>query len=79
MALHTGEADLREGDYYGSAVNRYARSRGLGRYRLKNLPNPIITPTVACHLPQAAAECRRAAPRLRGVPAATCAAGRFDQ
>src|SRR5947208_10040306 len=22
MALHTGEADLRQGDYYGSAVNR---------------------------------------------------------
>src|SRR3954462_9723365 len=22
MALHTGEADLRDGDYYGSAVNR---------------------------------------------------------
>ena len=28
MALHTGEADLREGDYYGSAVNRCARLRG---------------------------------------------------
>jgi predicted ATPase/class 3 adenylate cyclase len=27
MALHTGEADLREGDYYGSAVNRCARLR----------------------------------------------------
>jgi predicted ATPase/class 3 adenylate cyclase len=27
MALHTGEADLREGDYYGSAVNRCARMR----------------------------------------------------
>jgi predicted ATPase len=26
-ALHTGEADLREGDYYGSAVNRCARLR----------------------------------------------------
>ncbi|HLZ69855.1 MAG TPA: tetratricopeptide repeat protein [Dehalococcoidia bacterium] len=30
MALHTGEADLREGDYYGSAVNRCARIRGAG-------------------------------------------------
>ncbi len=29
MALHTGEADLREGDYYGSAVNRCARLRGI--------------------------------------------------
>src|SRR5437870_1045305 len=27
MALHTGEADLQEGDYYGSAVNRCARLR----------------------------------------------------
>lgn len=26
-ALHTGEADLREGDYYGGAVNRCARLR----------------------------------------------------
>ena len=29
MGLHTGEADLREGDYYGSAVNRCARLRAL--------------------------------------------------
>ncbi len=29
MALHTGEADLREGDYYGSEVNRCARLRAL--------------------------------------------------
>src|SRR5208283_259257 len=30
LALHTGEADLREGDYYGSAVNRCARLRAIG-------------------------------------------------
>src|SRR5918911_458476 len=29
MALHTGEADVREGDYYGSAVNRCARLRAI--------------------------------------------------
>src|SRR6476660_8357958 len=29
MALHTGEADLREGDYYGAAVNRAARLRAI--------------------------------------------------
>lgn len=29
MALHTGEADLRLGDYYGPAVNHCARLRGL--------------------------------------------------
>jgi predicted ATPase/class 3 adenylate cyclase len=28
-ALHTGEADLRQGDYYGSTVNRCARIRAL--------------------------------------------------
>src|SRR5579883_1524789 len=30
MGLHTGEADLREGDYYGAAVNRCARIRAAG-------------------------------------------------
>jgi predicted ATPase/class 3 adenylate cyclase len=30
IALHTGEADLRQGDYYGTAVNRCARLRGIG-------------------------------------------------
>src|SRR5207247_504991 len=29
LALHTGESDLRDGDYYGSAVNRCARLRAL--------------------------------------------------
>src|SRR5512142_2802716 len=29
MALHTGEADLRAGDYYGSDVNRCARLRAV--------------------------------------------------
>ncbi len=29
LALHTGVADLRAGDYYGSAVNRCARLRGV--------------------------------------------------
>jgi class 3 adenylate cyclase/CHASE2 domain-containing sensor protein len=29
MALHTGEGELREGDYYGSPVNRCARLRSL--------------------------------------------------
>jgi predicted ATPase/class 3 adenylate cyclase len=30
MGLHSGEADLREGGYYGSTVNRTARIRSLG-------------------------------------------------
>src|SRR6266542_4784401 len=29
IALHTGEADLRDGDYYGAAVNRCARLRAV--------------------------------------------------
>src|SRR5262245_4519415 len=29
LAVHTGEADLRDGDYYGSAVNRCARLRAI--------------------------------------------------
>lgn len=29
IALHTGQADLREGDYYGTAVNRCARLRSV--------------------------------------------------
>lgn len=30
VALHTGEAELREGDYYGRTVNRCARLRAVG-------------------------------------------------
>jgi class 3 adenylate cyclase/tetratricopeptide (TPR) repeat protein len=30
-ALHTGEAELRDGDYFGQALNRAARLRALGR------------------------------------------------
>ena len=30
IALHTGSAELRQGDYYGPVVNRCARIRGLG-------------------------------------------------
>lgn len=31
MALHTGETELRDGDYYGSAVNRCARLRSIAQ------------------------------------------------
>jgi predicted ATPase/class 3 adenylate cyclase/Tfp pilus assembly protein PilF len=30
VALHTGEADLQDGDYYGATVNRCARLRAIG-------------------------------------------------
>ncbi len=45
MALHTGDADLREGDYYGSAVNRCARIRSLG-YGGETLVS-LVTATLA--------------------------------
>ena len=30
MALHTGEAEMRDGDYYGAALNRTARLMAVG-------------------------------------------------
>jgi class 3 adenylate cyclase len=30
IGIHSGQAELRNGDYYGSAVNRCARIRGIG-------------------------------------------------
>jgi class 3 adenylate cyclase len=37
LALHTGEADRREGDYYGAPVNRCARLRPTGEERAARL------------------------------------------
>src|ERR1051326_5648202 len=31
MAIHTGQVELREGDYYGPTVNRCARLRALAK------------------------------------------------
>ena len=45
MALHTGEADLRERDYYGVAVNRCARLRSLadgGQILLSSLTRSLV-------------------------------------
>ena len=45
MALHTGEADLREQDYYGVAVNRCARLRSLalgGQILLSSLTRSLV-------------------------------------
>ena len=46
-ALHTGEADLRQGDYYGSTVNRCARIRGLahgGQTLLSQVTATLVRP-----------------------------------
>ena len=43
MALQMGEADLREGDYYGSAVNRCARLRAVAHGGQISSPRPQAT------------------------------------
>jgi class 3 adenylate cyclase len=40
IALHTGEADVRNGDYYGPAVNRCARLRAIAHGRQVVLTQP---------------------------------------
>jgi predicted ATPase/class 3 adenylate cyclase len=45
MALHIGDAELRAGDYYGAAVNRCARLRGIahgGQTLLSNLVAEVV-------------------------------------
>src|SRR3954453_10108463 len=49
LALHTGEADLREGDYYGSAVNRCARLRAVahgGQALVSNATQELVNDTL---------------------------------
>ncbi len=49
MALHTGEADLREGDYHGTAVNRCARLRAIaygGQTLLSQLTYDLVRDAV---------------------------------
>ncbi|MDQ3930311.1 MAG: tetratricopeptide repeat protein [Chloroflexota bacterium] len=53
MALHTGEADLREGDYYGSAVNRCARLRSAahgGQTLLSRTTYDLVRETLPANL-----------------------------
>jgi predicted ATPase/class 3 adenylate cyclase len=52
VALHTGEADLREGDYYGSAVNRCARLRAIA-HGGQTLLSQAAHDLVRDHLPPA--------------------------
>ena len=61
MALHTGEAELRDGDYYGSTINRCARIRSIGHggqvllseatqaFARENLPAEIQLKSVGIH------------------------------
>ena len=44
VGVHTGEADLRDGDYYGTAVNLCARIRALAE------PNQVVLSEATSHL-----------------------------
>jgi len=50
IAVHTGEADLRDGDYYGTSVNRAARLRALAHGR-QVLVSQTTADLVGRHLP----------------------------
>lgn len=66
MALHTGEADLRERDYYGVAVNRCARLRSLaqgGQILLSRLTRSLVHEV----LPEGAALVALGARKLRDL------------
>jgi class 3 adenylate cyclase/tetratricopeptide (TPR) repeat protein len=52
-ALHTGEAELRDGDYFGPALNRAARLRSLGRGG-QVLLSRVTAELVADQLPEGA-------------------------
>jgi len=50
IALHTGEADVRAGDYYGTAVNRCARLRSLaagGQVLMTRATHDLIGPSLS--------------------------------
>src|SRR5919202_1119477 len=79
MALHTGEADLRQGDYYGPAVNRWARLRAAahGGQPPPSPSTPVLVRGPPPRFPAAAhagppapqpAGPARPAPRPRGGP-----------
>jgi len=53
IALHTGETDIRQGDYYGNAVNRCARLR-LIAYGGQVLISSVTAALVASALPEGA-------------------------
>lgn len=48
FALHTGEAGLSEGDYFGSAVNRCARLRAIGHGRRSSHARPSSSSKMRC-------------------------------
>lgn len=66
IGMHTGVADLRMGDYYGSAVNRSARLRGLG-YGGQSLLSLATKELVQDDLPEGVALIDLGFHRLKGM------------
>jgi class 3 adenylate cyclase len=66
IGIHTGEAQLRDGDYYGSAVNRCARLRGIG-HGGQILLSEVTTNLIRDHLPPDAAVTDLGEHRLRDL------------
>jgi predicted ATPase/class 3 adenylate cyclase len=69
-ALHTGEADLREGDYYGTPINRCARIRDLA-HGGQILMSGITASLAHEHLPEHATLRSLGAHRLKDLPEPT--------
>lgn len=66
VGLHTGAAEWRDGDYYGSAVNRCARIRGLA-HGGQTLLSQATAELVRDDLPEGAALVEMGTHRLKGL------------
>jgi class 3 adenylate cyclase len=65
-ALHTGEAELRQGDYFGGAVNRAARLRAIANGG-QTLVSEVTAGITRGHLPAGAGLEDRGSHRLRDL------------
>lgn len=64
--LHTGSADVRDGDYFGPTVNRTARLRGLGGGR-QTIVSAATASLVSDHLPAGTNLIARGEHKLKGL------------
>ena len=68
MGIHTGEAELRDNDYYGQSPNRAARIMGVA-YGEQILLSAVTAELVREHLPESASLINLGAYRLKGLTA----------